>query len=327
MSSSDQFDPRYQTEKIGFANGQLVPCEKCGRANAPNRSKCVYCGTGLAVSSASAETISLRRLETWERGWNVIATRFRPNIDQAKIARIVGLDPEQIFSVITAQVPLPLARAETSGEAEILVDKLTALGVICRSISDEVLEADELPTRLGSIEFNDSNMSVRNFNTREAASFGYDDLAVIVTGELISDRTDVLEKKRRRGGKTKVLDQVQISADEAVIDIYIRSDPRGYRINLAGFDFSCLGDAMSLYASENIRSLVGELRERSRSARLISDYPKISRLLEPVWALESRKDSRGLQRAGFGKVEFASTASTSNLQQFTKYSRLQWHLL
>ena len=82
-----------------------------------------------------------------------------------------------------------------------------------------------------------------------------------------------------------------------------------------------------MVAVENMRRLVVALKEYAPQAKLVSDYAKVSHALGGVWEVEARKDPQGLQRAGFGKVEFGSVASTSNLRQFTKYSRLQWQLL
>jgi hypothetical protein len=142
---------------------------------------------------------------------------------------------------------------------------------------------------------------------------------------LTKGRVDSLEKKRRHG-KTKLIDETATSSDEQIFDLYTRDDATGFRVFQAGFDFSCLGDDKGLLASENIRLLIAELKQRAPNAKYINSYGHVRRLLDDVWKIESRKDSQGLQRSGFGKVEFGSVASTSNLMQFNKFSRLQWHL-
>ena len=48
--------------------------------------------------------------------------------------------------------------------------------------------------------------------------------------------------------------------------------------------------------------------------------------LGTVWEIESRNDPQRPKAFGVWQVEFGTVASTSNLNQFTKYSRLQWHL-
>lgn len=46
-----------------------------------------------------------------------------------------------------------------------------------------------------------------------------------------------------------------------------------------------------------------------------------------AWEVEVSNDPRGIQNTGFRKRGFATVATTSNLNQFTKYSHLQWSLL
>ncbi|MEO6051490.1 MAG: hypothetical protein ABIP78_09185 [Pyrinomonadaceae bacterium] len=69
------------------------------------------------------------------------------------------------------------------------------------------------------------------------------------------------------------------------------------------------------------------MKEHAPNAKLDNTYAKVRHALSDVWLIESRKESQGLIRSGFGKREFGAIASSSNLNQFTKYSRLQWHLL
>jgi hypothetical protein len=116
-------------------------------------------------------------------------------------------------------------------------------------------------------------------------------------------------------------------ADETLIDIYTRNDPTGYRIYMTGFDFSCLGEAKGMLAGENMRLLVTMLSEVTPSMRTISDHSQIKHLLGDIWEVESRKESQGARRAGFASKVFGSVQTTNDLSQFTKYSRMQWHLL
>ena len=156
---------------------------------------------------------------------------------------------------------------------------------------------------------------------------GYDEIALIVRGHISKTKVDSNEKKRRRGADAKLIDQYATVSDESVIDIYTFASKIGYRIYAAGFDFSCLGDQKTLLARDNFGRLVNLLTEHSPKARLVSNYHVVRQALEHVWEIESRKDSLGLRQIAIGKREFGSETSTSNLHQFTKFSRLQWHLL
>jgi hypothetical protein len=179
---------------------------------------------------------------------------------------------------------------------------------------------------LSKIEDIDGCFALKDFNTGNVAEIAKNDLALIVPGVLNFGKVDSLEKKRR-GKETKILDETTTSDDESILDIYSHNDSNGFRIRLAGFDFSCLGDEKGLLATDNMKALVHFLKERSPNAKLVSNYSAIKNVLGIVWEVESRKDSKGLQRVGFGKTEFGAVATTNNLNQFTKYSRLQWHLL
>src|SRR5688572_12499342 len=74
-SSRSSFDPLLQTEDIAFKTEEMVTCS-CGRSNPPNRLKCLYCGLELNIDVADGGTVkaTLRPLELWERGFNVVFT-------------------------------------------------------------------------------------------------------------------------------------------------------------------------------------------------------------------------------------------------------------
>lgn len=322
------FDPLIQTENIAFRADDLVACAACSRKNPPNRLMCMYCGGGLAVKAEFAHQISpiSRKLEAWEKGVNVILVSVVSDADAQKTATLLQVELPTIEAVLSANVPLPLARVESITEANRLIARLGDLGFSCSIVTDERLDADDLPVRASGIDISDGIISVSDFNTREVTAVPAGEMALIVTGMLAKSKVDQLEKKGR-GGKTKLLDETETASDEAVIDIYSRSDARGFRINLAGFDFSCLGEDKGLVASENIRRLAVVLKENAPNARFVANYVSIRHTIGSVWEVDARRDPQGLQRAGFGKIGFGSVASSSNVRQFTKYSRLQWQLL
>ncbi len=322
------FDPAIQTENIAFTAQEMVACDSCGRMNPPNRSNCLYCAHGLAVSAdqaADKEFIG-RNLDGWERGFNVIFVRKTgAETNVKKATEVLRFDISTLAEILETEIPLPIARVESEIEAGVIRDRLEQNGLTCAVVSDDDLRIDKPHVRLSGIEFLVDKFALVNFNTGKKTIIDYSDLSLIVSGSLTKGRVDSLEKKRRHG-KTKLIDEMATSSDEHIVDLYIRVDATGFRINRAGFDFSCLGDAKTLLASENIQRLIDELIIRSSNAKHIISYDRVKNLIGDVWELESRKDSGGLQRSGFGKVEFGSVASTSNLTQFNKFSRLQWHL-
>lgn len=323
------FDPLIQTEKVAFDAEQLISCRSCGRRNPPTRLECLYCTAELEIQIENASNIKLdlQRLELWEPGFNVIFTGVSAEIDPltAKIAAMLSLDPEMVATMLSSRVAMPLARVRSEAAAAAVKHCLEQWGLECIVLGDAALAADKQPVRLKGLILADGGLDLHTFNTGAKISAQRSDVHVVVTGMIQERRVDVLEKKRRRGN-TKVLDEVQTTSDEAVLDIYLYGDPTGYRVYLTGFDFSCLGAAKRLLAVDNFGQLTAALRAHLPSTRFADDYNYMRHMLAGVWELETRRDAKGLQRAGFGKWEFGSAASTSNLNQFTKYSRLQQHL-
>lgn len=326
--NTHSFDPNIQSEDIAFKRDEMITCKGCGRTNPPNRFNCIYCAHELEISPSDAAAIkpTSRKLESWERGFNVIilkqlgdALNFRPAAD------LLGLTIDTLSEVVASNTQLPVARVESEKEAAVICNNLEQCGFACSVVSDDELAIDKLHVRLSGMEFTHENLVLVNFNTNESTEIAWSDLVLIVSGILTKGRVDSLEKKRRRG-KTKVIDETATSSDEMIFDLYKRDDATGFRVYLAGFDFSCLGHDKGLLAIENMRLLINQLKQRAPNTKYMNSYGRIRHLLDDVWEIESRKDFHGLQRSGFGKVESASVASTSNLTQFNKFSRLQFHL-
>src|SRR4051812_22877911 len=61
-----------QSGNEGFAPEQMTACPKCSRKNPPTRLKCLYCGEDLPVTEASSVRQLSRKLEPWEKGFNII---------------------------------------------------------------------------------------------------------------------------------------------------------------------------------------------------------------------------------------------------------------
>lgn len=321
-------DPNIQSEEIKFKREDLIVCKGCGRSNPPNRFNCIYCAFELEILPSNAVSIKFtsRKLETWERGHNVVLIKQNGSIQNVQsIATMLNIKPNALSNVIETETPFPVARVESEKEAAFICNCLEENGFACSIVPDEKLAIDKPHVRLSGMEFTDEKLAIVNFNSHNRTEIKWSDLTHIISGVLTKSRVDSLEKKRRRG-ITKVIDETATSSDEQIFDLYANDDAIGYRVSQAGFDFSCLRDDKGLLASENIRLLTAELKERAYNAKYINSYDRVRPLLDDIWEIESRTDYHGLRRSGFGKVEFGSAVSTSNLMQFNKFSRLQWHL-
>ena len=319
-----------QSESIAFKPEEMIACRKCGKSNPPTRLNCFYCAAELEISTASAQHAKLnpRKLENWEKGFNII---YFPDIsgesspDLTSIERFLSVDREVLQKVFKINKPLPLARLESHHQAEIAVQNLSLYGLSCLIVSDESLHAERFPVRLRGFEFKRESLVLTSFNTSEKTEILRDDVLMIVTGAVFESKIESVEKRKKK--ESKVLHETQTSSDEVLIDIYCGDDMTGYRIPVKGFDFSCLGTEKGLLAVENMRRLISKLRGFAPGAIFVDDYLPNRGILDTVWEIEQRKDSLGLQRSGFGKTDFTNIASSNNLQQFTKYSRLQRRLL
>lgn len=317
-----------QTENIAFAADALVTCGKCSRPNAPNREECIYCGTRLETRAADGRRgPDMRRLEAWEKGYSVVILpeSTAQGVELIAAAKVLSLEPDTLTGIIEKGASLPLARVESADDADELVRKLGETGIDSCVVSDRSLAEDVQPKRLREITFGTDSITARLFNTGETVVIGADALALIVTGAIFESKTETIEKRKRK--ETKTLEEWETSADQLLMDIYTAHDPAGFRIPATGFDFSCLGSEKAMVAGENMLRLVAKLREFAPGVRVADGYISQRRVLGHVWEIEKRKDFAGLRRSGFGKADFGKNESSNNAGQFTKYSRLQWHLL
>ncbi len=319
-----------RSENIGFQPEEMKTCPKCGKANPPTRPACFYCLAGLEIAESADNIGKLERrvLETWENGFNII---YLPGLsmlrtpDISLIARYLSVEADLLKSVLECESPMPIARLESETEAAAAVELLSNAGLVCRTVSDAALRADKLPVRLRALEFRDGCLILTVFNTNEKREVPTHEILLIVTGTIFESKTETVEKRKKK--EQKILFETQTSNDGALIDIYTKDEPNGYRISIKGFDFSCLGAEMGLVAGENIGRLIAVLKNWASEAKFVSDYNAARELLDTIWETERRKDTSGLQPAGFGGAEVIKIESSNNLQQFTKYSRLQRNLL
>lgn len=318
------------TSEIRFASDELVSCGKCGRANSPERSACIYCGAVINdLAEEQQPALPLRELESWEKGYNVVITAAastepeRASFEAA--ARALGLDPEILSALLAAGGAFPVARLDTEENASTVRDRLVAIGFAPLVISDESLAPADPPQRLRSIDLADDSVTLHLFGSDLPLTLALTDVALIVRGFLTEEQ--VHSKSQRRRGTTKMLTEATTVGEEPAVDVYSHDDPIGWRIPWTGFDFSCLGQAKSLTVAANMELLVARLAESCPAAKVIDDYVRVRPLLEHVWPSETRKDSRAFQRSGFRLKDLASVSITSNTTQLVKYSRLQWHLL
>jgi len=320
-----------QPEIESYKTEEMIVCEKCKRNNPPNRLECLYCGVDLEISEEQSRLIkpTLRKIEGWKNGVNLvyIADGKEWNEEQiSEVAMMTRLGAQVINQIAEAGKSLPLARVESAAELEIAQQRFSEIGIETVAFEDEAFDLESISKRLRTIEFVDEKLRLTDFNSNEIKEINRDDLFLIVIGALFERKIESTENYKRKGDN-KVLETSEISADEMLVDIYTRENQISYRIEGNGFDFSFLGSSKAFVVSENMKHTIEKLRAFAPEVFFDEDYLGVRGNLGQVWEVEEKTDTKGIHRKGFGKFNKEQILQSDNLEQFTRYSRLQWHLL
>lgn len=315
------------SETESYKPEEMFVCQKCQRKNPPTRLDCIYCGVELEFDENESKRLKLilRKIEPHEKGYNLVYLANAESWNESQlseVSKMTRLNRNDLQKLTETKKSLPLARAETEKEIEIVAERLSEIGIKTRIFSDEDFEEENLPRRLRGIEFSDDKIILILFNNDEIVEIKKEEINLIVVGAIFEKKLESTEKHKRKK-ENKLLETFEISSDDSLIDIYTRKDLLGYRISQKGFDFSCLDDEKKLLATENIKILASKLKDSASNAEFDSDYLKVRESLSQVWEMDERKDSKGLKRKSFGSFNRQNITTTNNLLQFTKYSRLQ----
>ncbi|MGB8508171.1 MAG: hypothetical protein WCD76_07190 [Pyrinomonadaceae bacterium] len=323
------------SERRGFAPDQLVACEECLRANPPTRLNCLYCGVDLPVTEASAalRRPALKRLEEWEPCFNVVLLpRASDEIPASAIddaADWLGLERVQLREIASAGCALPIARANSREDAELISTRLGSRGLAVEIFADEVLTPADAPARrIRALDMTDAALVGRASSDGENISLHWTDVSLLVSGRLFTKRVEV-EARQGRLRRDELVEARELVEDEAVLDIYpttTGAGHEGWRIEAESFDYTCLGEAKGLLARDNFVSLARTLRERAPAARFDEDYKRVRHLLAHAWPLVEHTQSQGLKRERFGRFNTGAVTIVSNETQFTRYARMIWQL-
>lgn len=322
-------------EQRGFAPEQMLTCEVCLRANPPTRTTCLYCAAPLRATEASAalQKPTLRKLETWEQGFNVILLPNSTTVSLTEavlgeIADLVRLKPEDVKRIVETGMLLPLARAATREEAALIESKLAEMGVSIMVVADNDLAVDDsMPKRARTLWLAESELvAYPAVGSGEMWRVPWAEVRLLVAGRLIVRQVEVEERKGHRA-ENEIVDARELSTDEAVLDIYTARPDAMCRITSINFDYSCLGAQKGFIAAQNFSTLVTILRESASHAAYDDSYHHARRALTIVWPLEQRTEARGWRRGGRpGRVSTGAVTTSDNERQFTRYSRLRHYL-
>ena len=320
-----------QPEIEAYKTEEMIVCDKCKRKNPPNRLECLYCGVDLKISEEQSHLIkpALRKIEGWKNGVNLIYIADGKTWDAEQIReaeKMTRLGAQVLSQIAGAGKSLPIARVESSENLEIAQRRFHEIGIETLIFKDENFDLESNPKRLRTIEFADDKLKLTDFNSNEIEEIDRSDLFLIVIGALFERKIESTENYKRKGDN-KVLETSEISADEMLIDIYTKENQISYRIEGNGFDFSFLGSSKAFVVNENMKLTIEKLRAFASAARFDEDYLRVRGSLGQVWEVAEKTDTKGIHRKSFGKFNKEQIVQSDNLEQFTRYSRLQWHLL
>lgn len=322
-----------------FAPEQMVACEECLRANPPTRMNCLYCGAALPRTKESAALWrpTLKKLEEWEQGFNVVtlarAAGALTSDAAEEAATLLRLDVGGLKEIVLSGRAMPLARVGSADEAWLIVERLRGLGLNTEVFPDEVLA--RRPARARALEFEDAAVVCRAGTDSEPRRVPWSEAVLLVKGRVVSRRVEVAERRRGLGGRSETVETRELASDELVLDLYTSSFDEHeaqatggscFRVTSGGFDYSCLGERKGLLAAENFHALVAALRARAPSAAYDEEYARLRPLLSDVWPSAERTESLGLRRERAGRFNTEAVTTVSNETQFTRYARLR-HLL
>jgi hypothetical protein len=321
-----------RSEPRGFAPDQMIRCEACLRANPPTRTSCLYCAAQLPTTEANAplQRPTLRRLEKWEQGFNVIlmpgGARHPTDEIQQEAAQLLRLGLDDLRRIIEAQKPLPVALASAPEEAALIERRLSEIGMKAFVVADYDLDSVVADVkRVRALELTERALVLTPSGGGASSSVPWAEIKLLVTGRIFVREIEV-EERKGRGVENEILDAREMSADESMLDIYTAQDQGRLRIAADNFDFSCLGMEKKLIAAQNFSTLVETLRSLSTDAVYDDSYNGVRHALTAVWSLEQQTESRGWRRRRPGQVSTEAITRIDNESQFNRYSQLRRYL-
>ena len=241
----------------------------------------------------------------------------------AGAARLLRLSVGDLNRIVGVGQQMPLARAGTLEEADLIREKLRGLGIQTITVPKQELQLDAAAKRVRALEFTAGSLAAIPAGAGGKISAQWEEVTLIVAGRLFLNRVEVEENNR--GGRQQPVDKRELSSDESVVDIYT-IDKVNWRIIASSFDFSCLGAAKTLTTFENFSALVNLLREHAIKARYDDSYMQARQALAAVWHSEQQVRKDEGRRGGARKFDVATVTTTNNEPQFSRYSRLRHYL-
>lgn len=285
----------------------------------------MYCGFALRADAIGvAETPERRRVQSQteaELPRYIIATLRDKDLTEDQInnaAALLGLSVFELSKALDVLGVAPLSVNATIEGAEALRSELMLCGLDAIIISEQQLELNAAAIEARQMEIRDDSLSMLGARGGGRVSTEWDEVEMLVTGHLHFSTLELEQQRKKRS--RKIIAERRFSADEAILDIYLRNLLVPWRIRSNSFDFSCLGEDKAITAFKNFASLNSLLRHRASKAIFNDDYVRLRPVLDKIWPTENSEQPRQRRRAGLRELE-ASVTHSNNEAQFDRYSR------
>jgi len=284
----------------------------------------------LTDASKHLRKLVLRPPDKHQLGYNNILLPGDQSVADelmGETASLLKLAPANVRELMSATVPLPVARTASREEAELLCERLRDLGLNCVTVSDEDLGlsfSENAVKRVRAMSFDQDDLTIYQAGGAESVAVAWSDVILILAARLFETTLEIKERMSHKAEKD-IVDTSEFSRDEAVIDLYTAQHTATWRIGASGFDFSCLGSEKTLVANENIGKLQRLLVERAVNAQFDEAYRRVRNLLELAWGTQQETQSSGWRRESPGRLSVGIATTKSNETQFTRYSRLRYY--
>lgn len=309
---------------------ETVACPRCTRNNGAHRTSCIYCGEPLPIVDEALQVPTLRPVEEWESGFNVVLAPLdvEPTEAQAlRLAEVTRMEEDVARAVLDARASLPVARVPSEAEAALVARLLGASDLAAVVVPDAALAPERMARRVREIELAEDRLRLLVL-WGDWVSIPRAEVRLAVEGRLVSRKTDIYETVgKRRDRQRDLVETAEFTSERYTVDVYGPTLEASYRIKAESFDFTCLGIRPAPYLEANVKALAGALAEYLGASRYDASFHRVARLLEHAWPAVSRVSSRGLaRRADDIRKLTASSVEIDALPQFTRYSRLRYAL-
>jgi hypothetical protein len=268
-----------------------------------------------------------RVIESAELAFNTILEPVpvaAPGRAESLLAAALKIEPQQARAFIESRKPLPLARSQTSQEAEMIAELVRKCGLGARVVADEDLELHSERIQARRIIRTANGIEVQH--KESAFAVASSEIKLMVVGMLRNTRVDFTEAlPGMRAQSGTVLDTAEFFSEETLLDLYTSDLAESFRIKADAFDYSGIVQPLSYRAEVNFGSLIDELCAIAPAAMIDHDFAKVSGLFARAWPERSRMESGGFKRAGLAfRPVSKSSVIKDNRDQFDRYSRLMF---